>query len=105
MNFYEKINLSFIILFAFVISLYIFLKPKKQSQPNIVLIFTDDQGYGDLSSYGSETIYTPHLDALTKRGKNKILRKIVTLIMDILTSCRIIRGFSSYNYIVRMTFV
>ena len=64
----KKINLSLIILVAVVISLYIFLKPKKQSEPNIVLIFTDDQGYGDLSSYGSETIYTPHLDALAKRG-------------------------------------
>ena len=66
--FMKKINLSLIILVAVVISLYIFLKPKKQSEPNIVLIFTDDQGYGDLSSYGSETIYTPHLDALAKRG-------------------------------------
>ena len=65
--FMKKINLSLIILVAVVISLCISLKPKKQSQPNIVLIFTDDQGYGDLSSYGSETIYTPHLDALAKR--------------------------------------
>ena len=32
--------------------------------PNIVLIMTDDQGYGDLSCLGSPHIETPHLDAL-----------------------------------------
>lgn len=32
--------------------------------PNIVLIFVDDMGYGDLSNYGHPTIYTPHLDKM-----------------------------------------
>ncbi|MBL7645796.1 MAG: sulfatase-like hydrolase/transferase [Candidatus Hydrogenedentes bacterium] len=32
--------------------------------PNILLIMTDDQGYGDLSCLGSPHIETPHLDAL-----------------------------------------
>jgi len=36
--------------------------------PNVVLIFTDDQGYGDLSCFGSKTIDTPHLDALAEGG-------------------------------------
>ena len=36
--------------------------PRKQ--PNIILIMTDDQGYGDLSCLGSPLIETPHLDAL-----------------------------------------
>ena len=36
--------------------------------PNVVLIFTDDQGYGDLSCYGHPTIHTPHLDALAAEG-------------------------------------
>ena len=38
------------------------------SKPNIVIIFTDDQGYGDLSCYGSTTIRTPHLDKLASEG-------------------------------------
>jgi arylsulfatase A len=38
-------------------------------QPNIVIIFPDDQGYGDLGCFGSETIRTPHLDQLAKEGR------------------------------------
>jgi arylsulfatase A-like enzyme len=36
--------------------------------PDIVVVLTDDQGYGDLSSYGHPTIRTPHLDALAAGG-------------------------------------
>ena len=38
-------------------------------KPNIVVIFTDDQGYGDLGCFGSTTIRTPHLDRLAKEGR------------------------------------
>lgn len=37
--------------------------------PNVVLIFADDQGYGDLGCYGSETIRTPNLDRLAREGR------------------------------------
>jgi arylsulfatase A len=36
--------------------------------PNFVLIFTDDQGYGDLSCYGSTQVKTPTLDRLAQEG-------------------------------------
>jgi arylsulfatase A len=39
------------------------------NQPNIVLIFTDDQGYGDLGCFGSKTIRTPNLDRLAQEGR------------------------------------
>ena len=37
-------------------------------KPNIVIIFCDDLGYGDLSSYGHPTIKTPHLDRMVTEG-------------------------------------
>jgi hypothetical protein len=37
--------------------------------PNVVLIFADDLGYGDLGCFGSTTIRTPHLDRLAAEGR------------------------------------
>ena len=38
------------------------------SAPNIVVIFFDDLGYGDLSIHGNQLIETPRLDALATEG-------------------------------------
>ncbi|PTX10917.1 sulfatase family protein [Sphingobacterium faecium] len=40
----------------------------QQDKPNVVLIYVDDLGYGDLGCYGAEKIKTPHLDALASDG-------------------------------------
>ncbi len=37
-------------------------------RPNILIIFTDDQGYGDLACYGNEKNKTPRLDKLAREG-------------------------------------
>lgn len=36
--------------------------------PNFLAILTDDQGYGDVSAYGAEDLWTPNIDRLAKEG-------------------------------------
>lgn len=36
--------------------------------PNVVLIFTDDQAYGDVGCYGAKHVVTPNLDRLATQG-------------------------------------
>jgi arylsulfatase A-like enzyme len=39
-----------------------------QRRPNVVLIYADDLGYGDVSSYGQKTLQTPNIDRLSREG-------------------------------------
>ncbi|WP_215224762.1 sulfatase-like hydrolase/transferase [Echinicola shivajiensis] len=39
-----------------------------QEKPNVVIIFIDDMGFGDLSSFGNQVVSTPNMDALADRG-------------------------------------
>src|SRR5581483_2703256 len=38
------------------------------SMPNIVVILSDDQGWGDLSVHGNTNLSTPHIDSLARDG-------------------------------------
>ncbi|MEM9887391.1 MAG: sulfatase-like hydrolase/transferase [Bacteroidota bacterium] len=42
----------------------------KDQRPNILLIFTDDLGYGDLSVQGAKDLRTPNIDAIAESGIN-----------------------------------
>ena len=39
-----------------------------EQPPNIILIMTDDMGYGDLGVHGNPVIHTPNIDAMAKRS-------------------------------------
>jgi len=40
----------------------------KSDQPNVVILFTDDQGTLDVNCYGSKDLYTPNMDKLADNG-------------------------------------
>ena len=40
----------------------------QNTKPNIVVIYVDDLGYGDLSCYGATEVNTPNVDKLAKGG-------------------------------------
>ncbi|MCD8312773.1 MAG: arylsulfatase [Bacteroidales bacterium] len=37
-------------------------------RPNVIIIFADDLGYGDLSCYGAQSVQTPNVDRLAQEG-------------------------------------
>jgi len=52
------------------LSLAVFLSVAvaEEPLPNVVIMFTDDQGYGDVGCYGAEGYETPNLDRLAREG-------------------------------------
>jgi arylsulfatase A-like enzyme len=70
-----KIQIVFLRLFVFIVLSFLFgcsqKVPKGNSasdKPNIIIIYLDDLGYGDLSAYGATAIQTPNMDRLANQG-------------------------------------
>ncbi|MBI83020.1 MAG: N-acetylgalactosamine 6-sulfate sulfatase [Planctomycetaceae bacterium] len=53
----------FVLLLVFTVSV-----AHAAERPNILLIFSDDQGWGDVSCYHSQDIHTPNIDSLARDG-------------------------------------
>ena len=53
---------------VFILACLVTLNVQAVKRPNIVLLFADDLGYGDLGCYGHPTIRTPNLDRLAGQG-------------------------------------
>ena len=53
----------------------------RSTKPNVLLIITDDQGYGDFSIHGNPYLQTPHIDQLGEGGRavRPLLRELVLL--------------------------
>jgi arylsulfatase len=65
----QHIVLSALSLFiAASLNVVTFASDNMKPRPNIVLILTDDQGYGDLGCTGNPVVKTPHIDRLFSEG-------------------------------------
>ena len=51
-------------------SLFLFSAPRicAQSKPNIVIMLTDDQGYGDIGAHGNPYLKTPNIESIGVQG-------------------------------------
>ncbi|MDM1294024.1 sulfatase-like hydrolase/transferase [Sphingobacterium sp. N143] len=64
----KTLSLSILLSAGLVIMLPKASLSQKISKPNVIYIYADDLGFGDLSSYGAQQIETPNLDKLAKSG-------------------------------------
>jgi arylsulfatase A len=53
--------------FAFAL-LFPFLSAAAERPPNVVIVFADDMGYGDLGCFGNKVIRTPNIDRMAAEG-------------------------------------
>ncbi len=69
----KKITTRFI-LFSLITTVFFSCRTAEENEkttptrPNIVIIFTDDQGYQDLGCFGSPDIATPNIDEMARKG-------------------------------------
>jgi arylsulfatase A-like enzyme len=73
-------------------------EPAPARQPNVVVIISDDQGYGDLAFHGNPRIKTPHLDELARQS----VRIERFYVMPVCAPTRACLMTGRYNYRTRV---
>src|ERR1043165_9758278 len=53
---------------VFLVALAALTAHTESRPPNVIIVFTDDQGYGDVGVFGAQGYETPNLDRLAKEG-------------------------------------
>lgn len=61
-------NTSLILVSSLLILLFSNFQYQKETKPNVIVIYSDDQGAIDLNIYGAKDLMTPHMDALVGSG-------------------------------------
>ena len=62
-------SMTRLILSAFVAANFAIGAAEPPSTPNVVIVFMDDMGYADISSFGAKDYSTPNIDNLAKSGR------------------------------------
>ena len=52
------------------------------TRPNVLLVMTDDQGYGDLGFHGNPKVRTPNLDRLARERATHVVLRHTSLLAD-----------------------
>ena len=63
-----RLSVNFLIVLLLVSPAAVLAQSLAGKKPNILLLLTDDQGYGDISAHGNPVLKTPNLDTLRSEG-------------------------------------
>lgn len=61
-------NIKYLLILSFLSVIHSISLDAKDKHPNILFIFIDDMGYGDLGCYGNDEVHTPNIDQLAAEG-------------------------------------
>lgn len=101
-NKFFKTFMLFLVVASFIACTSVSKEVPENRRPNIILFFTDDQGYADIGCFGAENFETPNLDQLAQEGMKFTDFYVAASICTpsryaLLTGCYPVRNYTSLN--------